>query len=131
MSFKATLFVDDKELRVLFCEYTISQKTDHKQKPSARPKGGKVTVRVESTEDNFIFDWAASETQVKSGKITFYRRDAMSKMKELAFTDAYCTLLTERFHADGEVPMEMDLQLSAQKISMGGSSKHENSWSKQ
>ena len=130
MSFKASLFIEDQELRILDCEYTIAQTTDHKGKPSARPKGGTINVLIESTADNFLFDWAASETQIKSGSISFYRRDAMSKLKELQFTDAYCTKFTERFSAKGENPMQIRLTLSAKEISMGGSSKHSNPWTK-
>ena len=130
MSFKASLYIEDQELRVLDCEYTIAQSVDHKGKPSARPKGGSINILVESTADNFLFDWAASETQVKSGKVTFYRRDTMSKMKELQFTDAYCIKFTERFSANGEQPMRIRLALSAKEISLGGSSKHANPWTK-
>lgn len=130
MSFKASLFIEDQELRVLDCEYSISQNTDHKGKPSARPQGGIVSVVVESTSDTFLFDWAASESQIKSGSITFYRRDTMSKMKELRFTDAYCVDYTEHFSATGEYPMDIELMLSAKELSLGGSSKHANPWTK-
>ena len=129
MSFKADLYIEDQELTVIECEYTIAQSTDHKGKPSARPKGGTISVLIESTSDNFLFDWAASETQVKSGSITFYRRDAMSKMKELRFTDAYCVKFTERFSAKGEQPMQIRMTLSAKELDLGGSSRHANTWS--
>ena len=130
MSFKATLFVEDKELTVLKCKYSISQNSDHKGHPSERPKGGNMSVVVESTDETFLFDWAASETQMKSGSVKFYRRDAMSTMKELTFTDAYCLHYEDDFESKGEVPMQIRLVISAREISLGGSSKHTNPWTK-
>lgn len=128
MSFKATLHIEDQELNVLHCKYEIFQKTDHKGKPSARPKGGTISVLVESDSKAFLFDWATSETQTKSGSITFVKRDTMGKMKQLHFTDAYCVEFSEEFVAKGGDPMQTELLLSAKEISFGGSSRHKNSW---
>lgn len=128
MSFKATLHIEDQELNVLQCKYEISQVTDHKGKPSARPRGGIINVLVESDSKTFLFDWATSETQIKSGDITFVKRDTMGKMKQLQFVDAYCIEFSEEFVAEGDDPMQIELLLSAKEISFGGSSRHENHW---
>ena len=128
MSFKATLLIEDRELNVLHCKYEISQMTDHKGKPSARPKGGIISILVESDSKTFLFDWATSETQVKSGSITFIKRDTMGKMKRLKFADAYCVEFSEEFVAKGGDPMQIELLLSARELSFGGSSRHKNSW---
>lgn len=128
MSFKATLNIEDQELNVLKCKYEISQATDHKGKPSARPRGGVISVLVESDAQTFLFDWATSETQIKSGSITFVKRDTMGKMKRLEFSDAYCVEFSEEFAARGGDPMQIELLLTAREISFGGSSRHKNSW---
>lgn len=131
MSFKADLFVGEQKFKVLNCRYELSQSIDHKNKPSARPKGGLIMVRVECEGDNFLFDWMASDTMVKSGHVVFYKRDnEMSKMREIVFTDAYCVNLAEDFSAKGSQPMIIDLVISAEKISLGGSSEHQNTWRK-
>ena len=130
MSFKATLEIEDNEFKILRCRYEFSQNIDHKGKPSARPQGGQVTVLVESSGDNFLVDWATSETQVKNGRIIFYKRDSMAKMKEVIFTDAYGVEFAEDFdHADKQ-PLQIEIMLSARELSFGGSSGHKNPWGK-
>src|SRR5690625_3436867 len=128
MSFKAILHIEDQELNVLHCKYEISQSTDHKGKPSARPMRGTIQVVVESDANTFLFDWAASDTQIKSGSITFIKRDTVGRMKQLQFTDAYCVEFSEEFLAEGGDPMHTKLLLSAKDIAFGGSSRYENSW---
>jgi hypothetical protein len=130
MSFKASLYIEDQEYRVLNCKYEISQSMDHKGKPASRPQGGRITVLVESDENSFLFDWSASETQIKNGSILFYKNDAMSKMKELKFTDAYCVNYVEEFTSEGTRPMQTEIVLSAKELNFGGSSKHANPWTK-
>ncbi len=128
MSFKATLNIEDQEIKVLQCRYQFSQDIDHKGKPSARPQGGRITVLVESTGDNFLVDWATSETQIKNGSIVFYKRDSMATMKKVEFTDAYCVEFAEEFNATGKEPLQIELVLSAKELSFGGSSGHKNPW---
>jgi len=127
MSFKAVMRLDGEEINVLECQYSFSQHTDHNGKPAARPIGGSVTVLLESDGDTNLFDWMISNTQTKSGSIIFYRRDAMSKMKELKFTDAYCVEYFEHFNASGEIPMQVKLVLSAREVQLG-SSTFQNPW---
>ena len=130
MSFKATLQVEGQELNILHCRYEFSQNTDHKGKPSARPQGGRISLTVESTGDNFLVDWMTSETQVKSGSIIFYKRDSMAKMRELQFTDAYCVDFAEDFDWQSNYPLQIEFRLSAKELSFGGSSGHKNPWTK-
>jgi hypothetical protein len=128
MSFLAKLQIDDQEFNILRCEYTFIKVTDLKGKPTARAKGGTIVLTVESSGSYDFLDWAVATTQTKSGKITFYRRDSISKMKELVFTDAYCILFKERFTSTGQHPMEIDLELSAKELKSGDII-YENAWS--
>jgi type VI protein secretion system component Hcp len=127
MSFKSVMRLDGEEINVLNCHYSFTQSIDHNGKPAARPKGGLVTVTLESDSNTDLFDWMISNTKLKSGSIIFYRRDALSKMKELRFKDAYCIEYHESFAAKGETPMEVQLTLSARELELG-SSKFENPW---
>lgn len=127
MSFKATLQLDGKEHTVLDCTFSFSQGIDHSGKPTAKPKGGVITLTIESNSETELFDWMISSSQTKSGTIIFYRRDALSKMKELKFTDAYCVDYRETFRADGENPMHIQLVLSAKSLALGGSN-YQNTW---
>ena len=127
MSFLTKLFIGDHEVNVLHCEYSFTQSTDINGKPAARPKGGRIFITVESTSDTDFFDWMISNSQTKSGRITFYRRDNISRMKELVFKDAYCVFFKEKFSSTGDHPMEIELELSAKEITMGNSV-FENPW---
>ncbi|PZP52276.1 MAG: hypothetical protein DI598_01115 [Pseudopedobacter saltans] len=128
MPFLAKLSVEDQTSNVLFCSFRFTQVTDEIGKPSTVPRGGSITLTVESTGNVSLFDWMISPTQMKSGTITFYRRDAMSKLKELSFTDAHCVDYQETFNSTGEFPMQIDIVLSAKKLSLNGSD-FENKWS--
>lgn len=127
MSFKAELHLDGKRLNVLKCEYTFNQNIDLNGKPSARPRGGQISLTVESTADTDLFDWMISNTQTKSGSIVFYRRDTLAKMKEIRFTDAYCVEFKELFAATGEHPMLVSLGLTAKELQAGNAT-YRNPW---
>ena len=70
----------------------------------------------ESTSSTEFFDWMACPDERKSGSVTFYRRDAMSRLKRLDFTDALCVSYHEYFHAEGKLPMTTKMKLSAREI---------------
>lgn len=127
MSFKSVLQIDGEEINVLNCHFSFTQSIDHNGKPAARPIGGLVTVTLESDGSTDLFEWMISNTKTKSGKIIFYRRDALSKMKELSFEDAYCIEYHESFSARGELPMEIQLTLSARQLKMGAAA-FDNPW---
>jgi len=121
MSFLAKLEIDGEVMNVLEFQCTINQDTDKSGKPSADPVGGKIRVVVESTKSTMLFDWMVSNTQTKNGKLTFYRRDAISKMRDLQFKDAYCVHYDEMFVAYNTMSMKIEIVISAKEINMNGS----------
>ena len=121
MSFLAKLEIDGEVLNVLEFQCTLSQDTDKSGKPSADPVGGKVRVVVESTKSTMLFDWMTSNTQTKNGKLTFYRRDAISKMRDLEFKEGYCIHYDELFIAYNTMSMRIEVVISAKEINMNGS----------
>jgi len=127
MSFIAKLSLDGEEMNVLYCNFHFSQVIDPTGRPSSIPKGGTVNLTLESTGKVDLFDWMVSATQRKSGSITFYRRDTMSKLKTLVFTDAHCVDYSESYHHDGDFPMQIALMLSAREIKLNGSP-FRNNW---
>ncbi len=118
MSFIAKLKIDQEEFTVLHCNFNINQHIDESGKPVSIPVGGLINLVVESTDSAFIYDWMISPTQKKSGTITFYRRDAMSKMKTLSFSDAFCVNYREEYIHLGEIPMQIAFTISARVITM-------------
>jgi hypothetical protein len=127
MSFIAKLSLDDEEMNVLHCGFRFTQMTDATGKPTSIPKGGTIDLVVESTGSTDLFDWMISPTQTKSGSITFYRRDTMSKLKTLEFTDAHCVEYYETFDHVGDNPLQIQLTVSAREIKLNDSD-FKNNW---
>src|SRR6478736_5412953 len=118
MSFIAKLKLDGEEMNVLQCGYRFTQVTDAIGKPSSIPQGGAISLVIESTGSSDLFDWMISPTQTKSGTVTFFRRDTMSKLKSLEFTDGYCVDYYENYNHLGENPMQIHLLISAHQIKL-------------
>lgn len=127
MSFLAKLEIDGETMNVLEFNCSIRQEMDKSGKPSADPSGGNIRLLVESTKSTLLFDWMVSHSQIKNGKITFFRRDAISKMREFEFNEAYCVSYDEIFISDNSTPMQIQFSISAKEISMNGS-KFTRSW---
>ncbi|MFC4816876.1 MULTISPECIES: type VI secretion system tube protein TssD [unclassified Flavobacterium] len=120
MSFLAKFELDGETYNVLEFDLHITQEVDHNGKPQTIAQGGNIRLVVESTKSVDFMKWMISSTQTKNGKITFFRRDAMSKMKELKFEKAFCINFHESFRSNNEVPMQIELLLSAKDIDFSG-----------
>lgn len=127
MSFIAKMKVDGDEVNVLHCNFRFSQMTDSTGKPTAIPQGGAVTVVVESNGSTDLFDWMISPTQTKSGTITFYRRDNLSKLKTLEFADAHCVDYSETYDHNTDTPMQVQVTFSAKEVKLN-QSQFKNNW---
>jgi hypothetical protein len=127
MSFIAKLTLEAYEIEVFHCGYRFIQRTDATGKPTAIPEGGSIALMIEGTGDTHLFDWMINPTQTKSGKITFYRRDTMSKLKTLEFTDAHCVEYYESFDHVGENPLQIQITISAKEIKLNDS-EFKNNW---
>jgi hypothetical protein len=120
MSFLAKLKIDGESYNVLECNLGLHQSIDNSGKPSAEPQGGILTLVIESTESPDFFRWMISNTETKDGEVIFFRRDAISKMRDLKFEKAYCIGYNETFLNSNSTPMQIQLVLSAKEISMNG-----------
>lgn len=120
MSFLAKLEIEGETYNVLEFNIRVHQETDHNGKPQSVAKGGEIRVVIESRKETNFLRWMISNTETKDGNIIFYRRDAISKMKELKFEKGYCIDFHESFNALGEVPMKTEMTISCKKINFGG-----------
>ncbi len=127
MSFLAKINLDGEELNILDCSFTFRQDTDSTGRPVEKPKGGRIRLLVESTAKTDFLEWAISPTTTKKGEITFYKRDNMSSLKKVNFKGAYCIEYTEHFNAINSQPLQIHLVLSAQEISIKGTT-FTNQW---
>jgi Hemolysin coregulated protein Hcp (TssD) len=129
MSFTANLTISGKEVRVLHCSYSLYREVDATGKPSSMVHGGKISLEIESTDDNSLFEWMVDQFKTNDGTVTFKKRNQDSKMKELKWEKGYIVEYTEGLDAIGENPMTIHFVVSAEKISVGGAS-HKNPWPK-
>lgn len=129
MSFIAKLKLEgeENEMTVLHCGFRFTQGTDTTGRPSAIPQGGSINLVVESNSSSDLFDWMISPTQTKTGIVTFFRRDNMSRLKTLEFTEALCVDYYETFDHQGESPMQVQLTISAHEIKLNDST-YKNNW---
>ncbi|WP_281234448.1 type VI secretion system tube protein TssD [Flavobacterium gelatinilyticum] len=127
MSFLAKLEIDNEVFNVLEFDILFSQNIDNNGKPANKTKGGQVKIVVESTHTDLFSDWMVSKNSVKDGKVIFYRRDAMSTMKSIAFKKAYCISFRKRFNSEGSVPMTTEILITSNEVKVGNTM-FENNW---
>ena len=126
MAFRSTLNLGGKEYDVLDCSYSLKRDVDSKGRPSSNIYGGKITVRVESTEDTTILETMVNQFKPFNGSIEFKKGDEEGKMKELTFENAYIIEFAEGIDIVGPAPMSISVTISAQTIKIGGAEYEEN-----
>ncbi|MBO4736401.1 MAG: type VI secretion system needle protein Hcp [Paludibacteraceae bacterium] len=126
MAFRSTLNLGGKEYDVLDCSYSLKRDVDSKGRPSSNIYGGKITVRVESTEDTTILETMVNQFKPFNGSIEFKKGDEEGKMKELTFENAYIIEFAEGIDIVGTAPMSISVTISAQTIKIGGAEYEEN-----
>jgi hypothetical protein len=127
MSFLAKLEVDNESFNVLEFDVTFTQATDNNGKPANKAKGGQIRLVVESTGTDLFSGWMVSQMSTKDGKIIFYRRDAMSTMKNVNFIKGYCISFHKSFRNEGTIPMRTEILITASEIKIGNTA-FENNW---
>jgi hypothetical protein len=127
MSFLSTLHIDGEEYNVLEFNIDFKQEKDTTGKPIGDAKGGTIKVIVEATQNSTFLSWMLNSNLTKDGKIIFYRRDALSKMKELDFKKAFCINYHEQFTSTTDIPMKITLELIAKELTFGDA-KFSNDW---
>lgn len=127
MSFLAKLNIDDDEMNVLECSFGFQQSADNSGRPSQKPRGGQINFVIESTNKTDFLEWMVSSNMTKNGSIIFYKRDNMSSLKTVKFSEAYCLDYSEDFDAVGSQPLKTRINISAKEISVKGT-KFKNNW---
>jgi hypothetical protein len=127
MSFLSTFHVDGEEYNVLDFNIDFKQGTDTTGKPMGDPKGGTIQLIIEATQNTKFLSWMLNSELTKDGKIVFYRRDALSKMKELVFKKAFCINYNEQFSSTNDIAMKIKLEIIAKEITFGDAT-FSNNW---
>jgi hypothetical protein len=124
MSFLSKLQIDGQEYNVLEFNINFNQELNKSGKPSGQAKGGEIDIIIEASQETNFLAWMLNSELAKDGKIIFYRRDALSKMKELNFVKAYCINYREQFTSTTEVPMKITMKLLTKELTFGGAKFH-------
>lgn len=127
MSFLSKLNIDGEEYNVLDFNINFRQEIDTASKPVGSAKGGIIKMTIEATHNSLFLSWMLNGDLTKDGKIIFYRRDALSKMKELSFVKAFCINYHEQFTSTTEIPMKITMELVAKELTFGDA-KFYNNW---
>lgn len=127
MSFLAKLELNNETFNVLEFDVTFTQSTDNNGKPANKAKGGQIRLVIESTHTDLFSDWMVSYTHTKDGKVIFYRRDAMSTMKNVTFKNGYCVSFHKSFRSEGTVPMTTEILITSNEVKIGNTV-FENNW---
>ncbi len=131
MSFQAHLSIEGgSDIRLLHCSYSLNRDVDATGRPSSMVRGGTVQFTIESTHDTQLNEWMVDQFTTKQGRVTFFKRDSNTKMKELKFENAYIVHITESYDATGTNPMTIHFTITAEKITVG-SATHTNPWPKE
>lgn len=129
MAFRASLQLAGKEYDVLDCDYKLERDVDTKGRPASNVYGGKIRVKVESTEDTSILEQMVNQFKPISGSIIFKKGDEEAKMKELIWENGYIIDFAESIDVVGSRPMTTSFTVSAQVLKMGGA-QFEQNWPK-
>lgn len=126
MAFRATLNLGGKEFDVLECNYKLERDVDVKGRPASNIYGGRVRVKIESTDDTSILEQMVNQFKAVNGSIIFKKGDEEAKMKELMWENGYITSFEEGIQIHGASPMATTFEVSAQILKIGGAEFEQN-----
>ncbi len=127
MSFLSKLTIGDDTMNVLKCSFSFEQGSDTTGRPSQKPRGGQISILLESTNKTDFLEWMISSNMTKNGEIIFYKRDNMSSLKTIKFSEAYCLNYNEDFNAVGDEPLKTKVVVSAKEITIKDTT-FKNNW---
>lgn len=128
MSFLGNLEIETNQFTVLKFTLRLNQTIDQNNRPNGAPSGGVFNITIESSNKADLLEWMLSHTMMKTGQLTFSRRDAQSSMRTVRFIDAFCVGYNEHFDSVNDKPMQIDLTISARLLKFGGSLEVRNQW---
>lgn len=125
----ATINADGiKEREIIFVKYELNQQTDVEGQPTGTTRGGKISIKVKSTDDGNtdILEWMIDTYMSKSGTISFPNRQG-GEMKSLTFKEGYVVEYAETFDSTNNLLQYEEFTISAKEIQVGNAH-HNNRW---
>lgn len=125
----ATINADGiKEREVLYVRYELNQQTDIEGQPTGTTRGGKIYIKVKSTDDGNteLMEWMCDTYMSKSGTISFPNRQG-GEMKHLSFKEGYMVEYAETYDSTNSLLQYEEFTISAKEIELGNA-RHNNRW---
>ncbi len=125
----ATINADGiKEREIIFVKYELNQQTDVEGQPTGTTRGGKISVKVKSTDDGNtdILEWMIDTYMSKSGTISYPNRQG-GEMKNLAFKVGYVVENSDTYDSTNNLLQYEEFTISAKEIQVGNAH-HNNRW---
>lgn len=125
----ATINADGiKEREVLYVRYELNQQTDVEGQPTGTTRGGKIYVKVKSTDDGNtdLMEWMCDTYMSKGGTISFPNRQG-GEMKNLQFKEGYVVEYAETYDSTNALLQFEEFTISAKEIQVGNA-RHNNRW---
>lgn len=125
----ATIDADGiKQREVLYVRYDLNQQTDVEGQPTGTTRGGKIVVKVKSTDDGNtdLLEWMIDTYMSKSGTISFPNRQG-GEMKQLTFKEGYVVAYSETYDSTNSLLQYEEFTISAKEIQVGNA-RHNNRW---
>ena len=122
MAHTALLRLENKEYKILECEYEFTQPVSVIGHPTGYPRGGLIHLTIVSPDnsDLFLHNWMQIAAEHKDGRIDFTVVNMeKSSTKTLRFKRGYCVRLYEFFNANADMQMQSQITVSAVEISFG------------
>ena len=117
-----------KEREVQYVRYELNQQTDVEGQPTGTTRGGKIYVKVKSTDDGNtdLMEWMCDTYMSKSGTISFPNRQG-GEMKNLQFKEGYVVEYAETYDSTNALLQFEEFTISAKEIQVGNAH-HNNRW---
>lgn len=108
--------------------YSFNQATDTEGQMSGIPRGGRITIRVKTfnEENQELLSWMIEPYMSKNGKIVFSRTDKEGQQRQtIEFKDAYCVDYVEYY--EDKMDTWEEITISCREITNGPVS-YQNQW---
>lgn len=125
----ATISADGiKDREVLYVRYELNQQTDIEGQPTGTTRGGKIYVKVKSTDDGNteLMEWMCDSYMSKNGSVSFPNRQG-GEMKNLSFKEGYLVDYAETYDSTNALLQYEEFTISAKEIQVGNA-RHNNRW---
>jgi hypothetical protein len=98
MSVRAELTIEGQTFRVIRFYTTLRRQEDDRGRPTSDPTW-RIYLLLEASSDKTITNWMCDPKKKLDGKITLYKVDQDSKLKEIEFRKSFCFKMRDFFNA--------------------------------